>query len=115
MDRETHGNIATAKTLLSTGIIRVIYAIIAGHPLTLLGITGPVAILLGTLYKLSLQFDSILEQALPEAIRNKLPENVTLVSKYSRGSATRENLFQIVKGHWMMMCCASLIDQATDR
>lgn len=34
-----------------------------------------------------------LEQTLPEAIRNNLPEDVTLVSKYSRGGATRENLF----------------------
>lgn len=58
MDRETHGNIAAAETLLSAGIIGVIYAVIAGQPLTLLGITGPVAILLGTSYELSSQFDS---------------------------------------------------------
>ena len=34
-----------------------------------------------------------MEQTLPEAIKNNLPEDVTLVSKYSRGGATRENLF----------------------
>jgi hypothetical protein len=34
-----------------------------------------------------------LEQTLPEAIRNNLLEDVTLVSKYSHSGATRENLF----------------------
>ena len=42
MDRETKGNLAAAETLLSAGIIGIIYAIISGQPLTLLGITGPV-------------------------------------------------------------------------
>jgi hypothetical protein len=43
MDRETKGNLAAVETLLSAGIIGIIYAIISGQPLTLLGITGPVA------------------------------------------------------------------------
>mmetsp|Transcript_10860 Transcript_10860/g.25254 ORF Transcript_10860/g.25254 Transcript_10860/m.25254 type:complete len:613 (+) Transcript_10860:293-2131(+) len=58
MDAQTFGNLAAAETLLSAGIIGVIYAIISGQPLTLLGITGPVAILLGTSYNLASQFES---------------------------------------------------------
>ncbi|KAL9186318.1 hypothetical protein ACHAXT_005556 [Thalassiosira profunda] len=58
MDKQTKGNLAAAETLLSAGIIGIIYAIISGQPLTLLGITGPVAILLGTSYGLAEQFDS---------------------------------------------------------
>jgi hypothetical protein len=52
MDTETDGHLGTAETLLSAGIIGVIYAVISGQPLVLLGITGPVAMLLGTSYKL---------------------------------------------------------------
>mmetsp|Transcript_15441 Transcript_15441/g.33194 ORF Transcript_15441/g.33194 Transcript_15441/m.33194 type:complete len:192 (-) Transcript_15441:1533-2108(-) len=58
MDKQTKGNLAAAETLLSAGIIGIIYALISGQPLTLLGITGPVAILLGTSYGLAEQFDS---------------------------------------------------------
>lgn len=58
MYSKTNGNLGTAQTLLSSGIIGVIYAVVAGQPLVLLGITGPVAILLGTSYRLSSQFDS---------------------------------------------------------
>lgn len=58
MYSKTNGNLGTAETLLSSGIIGVIYAVLAGQPLVLLGITGPVAILLGTSYRLSSQFDS---------------------------------------------------------
>jgi hypothetical protein len=50
MDHKTSGNIGVAETLLSSGIIGSIYAVISGQPLTLLGITGPVAMLLGTSY-----------------------------------------------------------------
>lgn len=58
MDRETHGSLAAVETLLSAGIIGIIYALISGVPLVLLGITGPVAILLGTSYGLAEQFGS---------------------------------------------------------
>ena len=58
MDRETHGSLAAVETLLSAGIIGIIYALICGVPLVLLGITGPVAILLGTSYGLAEQFGS---------------------------------------------------------
>lgn len=58
MDRETHGSLAAVETLLSAGIIGIMYALISGVPLVLLGITGPVAILLGTSYGLAEQFDS---------------------------------------------------------
>jgi hypothetical protein len=58
MDRETEGNLATAETLLSSGIIGVIYAVFAGQPLVIMGITGPVAILLGTSYTLTETFDA---------------------------------------------------------
>ncbi|KAL7544804.1 hypothetical protein ACHAWF_008176 [Thalassiosira exigua] len=58
MEKKTKGNLAVAETLLSAAIIGIIYAIISGQPLTLLGITGPVAILLGTSYGLAAQFDS---------------------------------------------------------
>lgn len=50
MNRETEGNLATAEVLLSSAIIGIIYAIFAGQPLTIMGITGPVALLLGTSY-----------------------------------------------------------------
>ena len=58
MDTKTYGHLGTAETLLSAGIIGVIYAVISGQPLVLLGITGPVAILLGTSYRLSGHFNS---------------------------------------------------------
>lgn len=48
--RETEGNLATAEVLLSTAIMGIIYAIFAGQPLTIMGVTGPVALLLGTSY-----------------------------------------------------------------
>jgi hypothetical protein len=58
MDRETQGNLATAETLLSSAIIGIIYAIFAGQPLVIMGITGPVAILLGTSYSLTQTFNA---------------------------------------------------------
>ena len=58
MDRQTEGNLATAETLLSSAIIGIIYAVFAGQPLTIMGITGPVAILLGTSYGLTEQFNA---------------------------------------------------------
>jgi hypothetical protein len=58
MDRETEGNLATAETLLSSAIIGVIYAVFAGQPLVIMGITGPVAILLGTSFTLTATFDA---------------------------------------------------------
>eukprot|EP00566_Odontella_aurita_P008076 CAMPEP_0113546980 /NCGR_PEP_ID=MMETSP0015_2-20120614/12103_1 /TAXON_ID=2838 /ORGANISM="Odontella" /LENGTH=659 /DNA_ID=CAMNT_0000447487 /DNA_START=176 /DNA_END=2155 /DNA_ORIENTATION=+ /assembly_acc=CAM_ASM_000160 len=58
MDRNTEGNLATAEVLMSSGIMGIIYAIFAGQPLTIMGITGPVAVLLGTSYGLTEQFDA---------------------------------------------------------
>ena len=58
MDSATEGNLATAETLLSSAIIGIIYAIFAGQPLTIMGITGPVAILLGTSYGLTEKFNA---------------------------------------------------------
>mmetsp|Transcript_20933 Transcript_20933/g.45469 ORF Transcript_20933/g.45469 Transcript_20933/m.45469 type:complete len:660 (+) Transcript_20933:306-2285(+) len=58
MDRETEGNLSIAETLMSSGIIGIIYAIFAGQPLTIMGITGPVSILLGTSYGLTEKFDA---------------------------------------------------------
>ena len=58
LDRETKGNLATAETLLSSAIIGIIYAIFAGQPLVIMGITGPVAILLGTSFTLTEKFDA---------------------------------------------------------
>jgi len=58
MDRETEGDLATAEVLLSSAIIGIIYAIFAGQPITIMGITGPVAILLGTSYGLKDKFDA---------------------------------------------------------
>jgi boron transporter len=43
---------------MSGAIIGIIYAIFAGQPLVILGITGPVAILLGTSYSLTSKFDA---------------------------------------------------------
>lgn len=53
LDRETEGKLAVAETLMSTGIIGIIYAIFSGQPLVIMGVTGPVAILLGTSYRIS--------------------------------------------------------------
>lgn len=58
MNHETQNNLATAETLLSSAIIGIIYAIFAGQPLVIMGITGPVAILLGTSYGLTEKFDA---------------------------------------------------------
>ena len=58
MARETEDNLATAEVLLSSAIMGVIYAVLAGQPLVILGVTGPVAILLGTSYKLAENFDA---------------------------------------------------------
>ena len=58
MDRQTEGNLATAETLMSSAIIGIIYAIFAGQPLVIMGITGPVSLLLGTSYGLTEQFDA---------------------------------------------------------
>ena len=58
MDRETEGNLATAEVLLSSGIMGIIYALFAGQPLVIMGITGPVAVLLGTSYSLTETFDA---------------------------------------------------------
>lgn len=58
LDRQTEGNLAVAETLLSSGLIGVMFALLGGQPLLLLGITGPVALLLGTSYGLAEQFDA---------------------------------------------------------
>ena len=58
LNSQTQGNLATAETLMSTAIVGIIYAIFAGQPLVIIGITGPVAILLGTSYSLAEKFDA---------------------------------------------------------
>jgi boron transporter len=58
MARTTNGNLGTVEVLLSSAIIGIIYAIFAGQPLVIMGITGPVAILLGTSYSLAETFDA---------------------------------------------------------
>eukprot|EP00526_Cylindrotheca_closterium_P007407 CAMPEP_0113654712 /NCGR_PEP_ID=MMETSP0017_2-20120614/29301_1 /TAXON_ID=2856 /ORGANISM="Cylindrotheca closterium" /LENGTH=690 /DNA_ID=CAMNT_0000567875 /DNA_START=66 /DNA_END=2138 /DNA_ORIENTATION=- /assembly_acc=CAM_ASM_000147 len=58
LDKQTEGSLAVAEVLLSAGIIGVIYALLSGQPLVLLGITGPVAILLGKSYGLAEQYDA---------------------------------------------------------
>ena len=58
LDRQTDGNLAIPEVLLSAGIIGIIYAVFSGQPLVLLGITGPVAILLGTSYSLAATFEA---------------------------------------------------------
>jgi boron transporter len=58
LNTSTNGMISVAETLLSAGVIGVLYAIMAGQPLVLLGITGPVAILFGTCYQLADTFHS---------------------------------------------------------
>lgn len=40
LDRSTNGSLAVPEVLLSAGIIGIIYAILSGQPLVLLGITG---------------------------------------------------------------------------
>jgi hypothetical protein len=58
LNTSTNGMISVAETLLSAGVIGVLYAIMAGQPLVLLGIAGPVAILFGTCYQLADTFHS---------------------------------------------------------
>jgi boron transporter len=58
IERNTEGNLGTAETLLSSGIIGIIYAIFSGQPIVLVGITGPVSLLLGTSYGLAAKFDA---------------------------------------------------------
>jgi boron transporter len=58
MASTTGGNLATAEVLLSTAIMGVLYAILSGQPLVIMGVTGPVAILLGTSYNLAEQFNA---------------------------------------------------------
>jgi hypothetical protein len=60
LDKQTEGRLAVAEVLLSAGIIGVIYALMSGQPIVLLGITGPVAILLGKSYGLAEQYDGTL-------------------------------------------------------
>ncbi|KAL3939778.1 MAG: hypothetical protein SGBAC_005555 [Bacillariaceae sp.] len=58
LDKQTEGRLAVAEVILSAGLISVIYALMAGQPLVLLGITGPVAILLGKSYRLAEDYDA---------------------------------------------------------
>ena len=58
MARETENNLSVAEVVLSSAVIGIIYAIFAGQPLVIMGITGPVAILLGTSYRLTANFDA---------------------------------------------------------
>jgi boron transporter len=58
MDRQTDGNLSVAEVILSSAIMGIIYAVFSGQPLVVMGITGPVALLLGTSYGLTAQFDA---------------------------------------------------------
>jgi hypothetical protein len=58
LDRQTDGKFACTEVLMSTGIIGVMYALLSGQPLTLLGVSGPVAILLGASHHLAEQFEA---------------------------------------------------------
>jgi boron transporter len=58
MKDATEGNLSTAETLLSSAVAGILYAVFAGQPLTLLGITGLVAILVKTSYSLAATFDA---------------------------------------------------------
>ncbi|KAL3930319.1 MAG: hypothetical protein SGBAC_011819 [Bacillariaceae sp.] len=58
LDKQTEGRLAVAEVIFSAGLISVIYALMAGQPLVLLGITGPVAILLGKSYRLAEDYDA---------------------------------------------------------
>ena len=44
LDKTTEGSLGVAETLLSAGIIGVIYAVLSGQPLVLVGITGCVCV-----------------------------------------------------------------------
>mmetsp|Transcript_8289 Transcript_8289/g.17381 ORF Transcript_8289/g.17381 Transcript_8289/m.17381 type:complete len:654 (+) Transcript_8289:122-2083(+) len=58
MARETDDSLGAAEVLLSSAVIGILYAIFAGQPLVIMGITGPVAILLGTSHRLTETFDA---------------------------------------------------------
>ena len=52
LDYLTDGQIGTVETVLAAAVAGVLYALLSGQPLTLLGTTGPVAVFLGLLYGL---------------------------------------------------------------
>ena len=54
----TDEDLGTVEVLLSAGIIGSLYSILSGQPIVLVGITGPVAILLGTSHGLAKSFDA---------------------------------------------------------
>ncbi len=52
----TDGQIGVVEMLLSTGVCGVVYGLVSGQPLTLLGCTGPVMIFMGILYTVCERF-----------------------------------------------------------
>ena len=50
LEKQTHGAISVVETLLSSGIIGLLYAVFSGQPLVLVGITGYGTIVLPILY-----------------------------------------------------------------
>jgi hypothetical protein len=53
----TNNTLGVVETVLSMGIGGCVFALFAGQPLVIVGVTGPVAIFCATLYDLSLRFE----------------------------------------------------------
>lgn len=51
----THNEIGAVETIVGTAVVGIVYALVSGMPLTLLGSTGPVVVFTGMLYTLCAQ------------------------------------------------------------
>ncbi|KAL3941199.1 MAG: hypothetical protein SGBAC_004406 [Bacillariaceae sp.] len=56
MEQQTEGKLSAAEVLMSTGVVGIFYAIFSGQPLVLVGVSGPVALLLGASHGLATEF-----------------------------------------------------------
>lgn len=50
MSQYSHGNISIMESILSEAITCVVWALLGGQPMILMGLTGPIAIFTGVLY-----------------------------------------------------------------
>lgn len=57
LDRETESEIGAIEVLLSSGLCSILMAVLAGQPLTIVGVTGPISILTVIIYKLAKSWD----------------------------------------------------------
>ncbi len=56
MQIETHGQIGVTEMIVGTALCGIVYALIGGQPLAILGSTGPILVFIGVLYSLCVRF-----------------------------------------------------------